>query len=281
MKVAVLTDSGSNYFGENINYEHLFCVPLQVIDGTTGYREGLEITSLQTYDLISEGKMLKTSAPLVGDIENMVDHILSLGYDAIFGVNITSGLSSTINTVTMICEQKEVNYDYFDCWTTARVQLECAMKAVDLFTEGKNFEEVKEVLQEMADHSKTYVLPVDMDHLVRGGRLTPLAAKFAGFLKISPILYLNESTVGKNESFKKVRTQKKAFETVIQDMKDEGVNELYRICVTHVKDKQAGQLAYNMIQDVFPGVDIYLVDLVSVVGVHTGVGAVAIQYVKK
>lgn len=281
MKIAVLTDSGSNYFGENIQKEGLFCVSLQVIDSDVGYREGKEITSLETYNMIQEGKMLKTSSPLVADVEEMFDEIIAQGYDGVFGVNITTGLSGTINMVSMVANQKEISYDYFDCWTTARVQLECALKAVDLFEEGKSFEEVKAVLQDMADHSKTYVLPVDMDHLVRGGRLTPLAAKFAGFLKISPILYLNQETGGKNHSFKKVRTQKKAFETVIQDMKSEGVDENYRICVTHVKDKEAGQTAFDMVKETFPDVDMYLVDLVSVVGVHTGVGAVAIQYVKK
>lgn len=281
MKVAVLTDSGSNFFGENIVKEHLFCVPLQVIDHNKGYREGLEITSLETYDLIEQGKMLKTSAPLVGDIEEMVDHILELGYDAIFGVNITSGLSSTISTVSMVCEQKGVTYDYFDCWTTARVQLQCALKAVEMFNEQKSFEEVKQELQIMADHSKTFVIPVDMEHLVRGGRLTPLAARLAGFLKIIPILYLNQKTGGTNESYKKVRTLKKAFETVIQDMKDNHVDDTYKICVAHVKAKESGQQLYDMILEQIPNADIYLVDLVPVVGVHTGIGCVAMQYVKK
>ncbi|HHX53046.1 MAG TPA: DegV family protein [Erysipelothrix sp.] len=281
MKVAVLIDSGSNYYGENIVKDNLFCVPLQVIDGTKGYREGLEITSLETYDMIDEGKMLKTSGPLVGDIEEMVDHIIELGYDAIFGVNITTGLSSTISTVSMICNQKEVTYDYFDCWTTARVQLQCALKAVDMFNEGKSFSDVKEELQTMVNHSNTFVIPTDMDHLVRGGRLTPIAAKLAGLLKIVPVLYLNETTKGRIESFKKVRTFKKALETVIQDMIDEGVDETYKVCVVHVKDEKAGQLFFDMIKERIPQADAYLVDLVSVVGVHTGVGCVAMQYVKK
>ncbi len=96
-------------------------------------------TGAENWVLIEQGKMLKTSAPLVGDIEEMVDHILELGYDTIFGVNITSGLSSTISTVSMVCEQKGVTYDYFDCWTTARVQLQCALKAVEMFNEQKKF----------------------------------------------------------------------------------------------------------------------------------------------
>lgn len=281
MKVAVITDSGSNYYGEKISKEGLFCVPLQVIDQDTGYREGIEITSLETYDLIDQGKMLKTSAPLVADIEKVVDEIIAAGYDAIFGVNITTGLSSTISTVTMICQQKEITYDYFDCFTTARVQLECAFKALDMFNQNKSVSEVKEALQVMIDHSNTFVIPVDMQHLVRGGRLTPIAAKLAGLLKIVPVLYLNEETKGRIESYKKVRTLKRAFETVIDEMVAEKVDETYKICVTHVKDSKAGQLFMKMLKERIPQADAYLVDLVSVVGVHTGLGCVATQYVKK
>lgn len=281
MKIAVLTDSGSNYYAEKIEKEGLFCVPLQVIDNEVGYREGVEISSIETYNLIQEGKMLKTSSPLVSDVEDMFDRIIEEGYDGVFGVNITSGLSSTINMVSMVAQQKGVKYDYFDCWTTARVQLQCALKAVDLFNEGKDFEQVKSELKEMADHSITFVIPVDMDHLVRGGRITPVAGKFAGLLKIVPILYLNEKTGGKNDSYKKVRTLKKAFSTVVNHMVEAGVDSSYKICVVHVKDEAAGQQLYDMILEEIPDADIYLVDLVPVVGVHTGLGAVATQYVKK
>lgn len=281
MKVAVITDSGSNYYSENIRPEGLFCVSLQVIDADKGYREGQEITPKEVYELLAQGKMLKTSSPLVADVEAVVDDIIEQGYEMVFSVNITTGLSSTIQMVKMVCEQKGIKHDYFDCWTTARAQLECATKALKLFNEGKEIEVVKEELQTMADHSRTFVLPVDMKHLVKGGRITPLAGALAGFLKINPVLYLDEGTKGVNEVYKKVRTQRKAFEIVVSDMLEEGVDESYKICVTHVRDLEAGERMAAMIKEAIPNADYYLTDLVPVVGCHTGVGCVAVQYVKK
>ena len=64
-------------------------------------------------------------------------------------------------------------------------------------------------------------------------------------------------------------------------MVEAGVDSSYKICVAHVKDEAAGQQLYDMILEEIPDADIYLVDLVPVVGVHTGLGAVATQYVKK
>lgn len=281
MKTAVLTDSGSNIYYEDIEIpEGLFVVPLQVIDGTKTYREGVEISIRDTYRLIKRGHLLTTSLPILGDIEEKMKEIKDLGYERIFAVPITSGLSSTVSAMSTIADQLEIEFDYFDCYTTAMVQLECALEARKLFDEEKEIEEVKEVLQEMIDHSVTFVLPVDMDHLVRGGRLTPLAAKLANFLKINPILYLNQNTGGQNESYKRVRTLRKAFQEVIDYFKDHRVNDQYRICVVHVLDEANGEKMFNQMKENFPRADVYLTDLISVVGVHTGIGTVAVQYIK-
>lgn len=281
MKTAVITDSGSNIYYENLEIPaDLFVVPLQVIDGETSYREGVDITILDTYEMVKNGKLLKTSLPILGDIEAKFREIKALGYERIFAVPITTGLSSTISAMKTIASQVDIVFDYFDCYTTARVQLECALKAVEMFKEDKEISEIKEVLQDMIDHSVTFVLPTDMDHLARGGRLTPLAAKLAGFLKINPVLYLNEETKGKIESFTKVRTMKKAMKVVSDYFAEHQVDERYRICVAHVLDKVSGEYMLNLLKQRFPKTDIYLTDLISVVGIHTGIGCIAVQYVK-
>lgn len=281
MKTAVITDSGSNIYYENVTLpEGLFVVPLQVIDGQTSYREGVEITIEDTYQKVKDGKLLKTSLPILGDIEAKFLEIKELGYERIYAVPITTGLSSTLSAMSTVAESLDIEFEAFDCFTTARVQLECALKATQLFSENKTTEEVSAVLRDMADHSVTFVLPIDMDHLARGGRLTPIAAKLAGLLKINPVLYLNKETGGRIESFSKVRTMKRAMNTVIEYFKDKGVNEKYRICVAHVFDKVSGQNLVNLLKETFPKTDIYLTDLISVVGVHTGIGCIALQYVK-
>ncbi len=281
MKTAVITDSGSNIYYEDLTIpEDLFVVPLQVIDGDKAYREGVEITIHETYQKIKEGKLLKTSLPLLGDIEAVFREIKDKGYEQIFAVPITSGLSSTIQAMQTVAQDFDIPFDVFDCYTTARVQLECAFKALEMFKTGSSNQEVHLKLRDMADHSITFVVPKDMDHLARGGRLTPLAAKLAGLLKISPILYLNKSTLGKIESYSKVRTMKKALGNVVDYFVEQGVDENYRICVTHVMDLEMGQTMVDLLKEKFHKTDIYLTDLISVVGVHTGIGCVALQYVK-
>ena len=282
MKIAIFTDSGCNNYQEpHHDYHDIFVASLQVIDNDHGYRDGLDISSQQTYDKLKQGTMLKTSLPLVQDIYEQFEAMKQQGYDFVFAVNITSGLSSTHQTVAMVAQDVGIEYDSFDCYSTAYIQLECALAARDLFKQGASVQQVKEHLAHMCENAMTFVVPVDMNHLVRGGRLTAMAAKLAGLLKIVPILYLDQSTQGKIESYKKVRTFAKALSTMVDAFVEKGIDSTYRICVAHVLALDSAKQFVELLKQRLPDVDCYITDLVSVVGVHTGLGCLACQMIKK
>ena len=50
-----------------------------------------------------------------------------------------------------------------------------------LFEDGKSMEEIKAVLGRIVDTTNTILLPNDLQHLKRGGRLTPLAATLVAY----------------------------------------------------------------------------------------------------
>lgn len=72
------------------------------------------------------------------------------------------------------------------------------------------------------------ILVKDLQHLKRGGRLTPMAAALAGLLKIYPILHLSKNTEGRIDVLNKVRTEKRAdtyaIDKVIDDIDIEHTN---------------------------------------------------------
>lgn len=281
MKVAVVTDSGSNIYHQHVSMEGLYALPLQIIDGDQVYLEGVDITIDATYDLIAQGKLLKTSLPPLGQIEELFEQLKDAGYDLIFGVFISSGLSSTLSAAQTAAARLEIDFDYVDCFSTASNQLHLAISARKLFDKGVSVADVKAKCELSVDDSVTFVVPQDLNHLARGGRITPLAAKLGGFLNIIPILKVARDTGGKNDAFEKVRTMKKAYEVIIKYFKDHNVDENCLICVAHVKNKEKGQALYDLMQENFPDTEIFLTDLISTVGVHTGLNTVALQYIRK
>ena len=280
MKVAVITDSGSNIYQEKISMPGLYVLPLTISSDDKTFLEGVELTIDETYQMMSEGKLLKTSQPPLGLIEELFLKLKD-EYDFLFAVPITSGLSGCIDAMQSTARRLAIHFDCIDCYSTASNQLYLAMTARKLFDQGMSVQEVKPMLEKAALESVTFVLPTDMNHLVRGGRLTKRAAALAGFFKIIPVLIVNKESGGKNDVYDKVRTLRKAEERVIDYFRQHGVGAGYRICIAHVKDPIAGAKFYDMMKESFPSADIYLTQLISAVGVHTGLGCVACQYIKK
>ncbi|NLA78599.1 MAG: DegV family protein [Erysipelothrix sp.] len=281
MKVAVITDSGSNIYHQDVHMDGLYAVPLQIIDGEQVYLEGVNITIDATYQLIADGKLLKTSLPPIGQIEELFDQLKEAGYDLVFGVMISSGLSSTLSAVQTAAARIEMPFDYVDCFSTASNQLHLAMSARQLFDKQTPLDEVKRLLEAAVEDSVTFVVPEDLNHLARGGRITPLAAKLGGFLNIIPILKVAKDTGGKNDAFEKVRTMKKAYEVIINYFKEHKVDENCLICIAHVRNLEKGQQLFDLMREAFPDTEMFLTDLISTVGVHTGLNTVALQYIRK
>ena len=280
MKTAFVTDSGCGKSVEQLMADGIYSVPLQVSYDGKNFHDQEDITIDEVYALMKDGQMLSTSLPSLGKIEELFSKLKEEGYERIFAVPICSGLSGTINAMAMCCEQLGIVFEYVDCHVTAVVQEYMIKVAKALFEDGKSMEEIKAVLGRIVDTTNTILLPNDLQHLKRGGRLTPLAATLGGLLKIKPILKINQEKHGKIDVADKVRTMHRAMDNVIEIMKKEHVDDSYLITVAHADDAKEADVYMEKIKAAFPNAKHQIIKLVSVVGVHTGRGCQAVQYFK-
>jgi DegV family protein with EDD domain len=280
MKIAVVTDSGSNIYHQGIEMEGLFKLPLQITDGVNTYLEGETITIDQTYQLISEKKTLMTSLPPLGRIEELFE-TLKEHYDGIFAVPICPGLSGTLGAMQSAAMTVGIPFDFIDCYSIASNELHLAISARKMFDAGKTVKQVRETLQAAAEDSVTLVIADDLPHLARNGRVTPLAASIGGLFKIKPVLIVNKGTAGKIDVLEKVRTMPKALESIIDYFKKMGVDEHHLICVAHVWAEETGRELLGRIEAEFPTSEVFFVPLISTVGVNTGLGCVGCQAIRK
>lgn len=280
MKTAVVVDSGSNYYNEDIEMPGLFAIPLQIIDGDKAYRESLEISNKEVNMKMMEGKRIKTSLPVLGEIEELFQSIKDQGYDQILVVPITTGISGTLEAMIGAANAVGINCDYLDCFTTMHTQLYCGIQARKLLDQRKTVEETKEILQVVVDNSNTFIIPDNLNHLAEGGRLSPLAAKLGGLLKIKPILHLNKDTKGVIDPFDKVRTMNGALDRVVKAFKEAGVDESYHITITNVENKKDADKITAKLKAAYPNAHFTEDDLISTVSAHVGIGTIALQYYK-
>lgn len=280
-KIAVITDSGSGFTKQSAKEEGIFYLPLQIINEEEMYFDGETIHTDEVYTLLKQGNMPTTSMPLMGVMEDLFMQLKEEGYETAIAITITVGLSGTGSVLQAIAKQFDFPLTFIDCHSTCEIQrylCRCAKQMVD-----KNFEveKIEQCLLDCIRFSNTFIIPNDLEHLKKGGRLTPLAAALGGLLKIKPILQLNKQTEGKIDVFAKVRTMKKAIQNVIDALKEENVSEDEILVALH---SDAGELYDFLLEELkkaFPKHTIITGKIGAVISCHTGMECLGIQFIKK
>ena len=109
MKTAIITDSSCNLTQEYIkSIPNLFIVPLGITVDDKHFRDQVDITSAEVYAKI-DNHDIKSSLPSIGDVTTQIEEVIELGYDRIFILSISSGLSGTFNAVRLAVE--DVDFD--------------------------------------------------------------------------------------------------------------------------------------------------------------------------
>ena len=283
-KIAVLADSGCQFPIGSLEDQGIFIVPLTITMGQKTYLDLEEISAVEVFKRMEEtGEMVMTSQPPTGVIQAMVRKIKDAGYEHIIGLPIATGLSSTLNGMKLACDMVDIPVTLIDTKGTASNQRYLIRVAKTLIDEGKSIDEIEKILTDMVEDSGTLIMVPNLDHLKKGGRITPAVALLGNLLKIVPVMKLNYKLGGKIDTFDKVRTIKKANLRIIDHLiNDCGVNNKdYIIAIEHVLvDDLANQMKQEIIKRIG---ECYITvrELPAVVRAHMGVGGVGYQYIRK
>ena len=282
-KIAILSDSGCQIELGRYEARGLFVVPLCITIDERTYLDQKEISSLEVFEIMEKQKKhVKTSQPATGELVSVMQKIKDLGYEHIIGLPIATGLSSTLNGMKVAADMVEIPISLVDTKGTAGNHKYLSMIAVQLVEEGKPVEEIVEILTQMVETSGTIIMAPNLEHLKRGGRITPAVALLGGMLKIVPVMELNYEIGGKIDTLAKVRTLTKARITAVNRMVELGVNkDDYIFTIEHVLCEDSALELKNVLFEKIGKVDVELRELPSVVGAHMGVGGLGIQYIKK
>lgn len=281
MKIAVLTDSGTGLSQKEAHELGLYYLPLQVLHESTQYLDGVSIDLRQVYDFLRNEEELTTSMPPMALVEKSIEHMKADGCDTILCVPISPGLSSTASVISAAAAAAQIECHIVDCYSTCHIQKYLAISAKRMVDQGLDCDTIIERLEASIACSNTLIIPDDLQHLKRGGRLTPVAAALGGLLRIKPILQLNEKSGGKIDVCDKVRTMSKAQQKAIDTFVSEHVNEEYLLTCLHTDVPEEGSIFKESLAQALPGCELSFGKIGAVISVHTGIGCLGIQYIKR
>ncbi len=205
--IRIVTDSAA-YLRKEVKEKYgISVVPLYVEIGGKVYREGIDITDDEFYEMLSNGALVKTSQPAPHDFTEVYEKILEAG-DEIVSIHISSKLSGTVNAANaanaLLGTDKITVIDSKSASEDLAYKVE---KACELAAEGKSRKEIAKYIDEYYNRVFGYFLPMDINYLKRGGRISNFQHAVSNILKLYFIVHLNE---GRIDPLQIVRTEKKA-----------------------------------------------------------------------
>ena len=279
MKLAVITDSSAYLSAETLQREDLFVLDIPVnIDGEE-YVEGINLTAEEFYQKMAQASELpKTSQPSIAKLDEILTALKEQGYTHVLGLFLSSGISGFYQNIQYMEDDYEgLTIAFPDTLITSAplgIMVESVFNWCD---QGDDFTIIQDKLAIQISHTSAFIMVDDLDHLVKGGRLSNGAAILGNLLSIKPILYFNDQ--GVIEVYEKVRTEKKATKRLIEIIKEATASGQYRVIVIHGNaPEKAEELRQHLIESGV-GTDISLATFGSVIGTHLGAGSIALGYI--
>jgi len=281
-RVGIVTDSHGGISLLQAGKLGVKVVPMPFYFGDDCYYEGVSISRGEFFERLNNGESVSTSQPSPEAVMEAWREALT-EYEKVLYMPISSGLSGSCNTARMLAAEEEFEGKVFvvDNGRVATPMHRSILDALELIEEGFSAEEAKIMLETAGNKMSIYIAVETLEHLKKGGRITPATAAIGTVLNIKPILKLNTGVL---ETYKKSRGMKKARQEMLEAMKhdfdvtfkeyaDKG--EIYLMAASSA-DEATTQEWVEEIKAYFPGMEVLCDDLSLGICCHTGEGALGI-----
>lgn len=279
MKLAVITDS-SAFLSENLlENENLFVLDIPVVIAGETYVEGKNLTASEFYEKMAAADELpKTSQPSIAELEETLISLASKDYTHVLGLFLSSGISGFYQNIQYLKDEFDsLEIAFPDSKITSAPLGIMVENALTWAAEGQDFEAILTKIQQQIDGTSAFIMVDDLNHLVKGGRLSNGAAILGNLLSIKPILYFNDA--GVIEVFEKIRTEKKATKRLLEVVEERTGTDSYQVIVIHGNAEEKAESLRQQLIEAGVADDISLATFGSVIGTHLGEGSVALAYI--
>lgn len=253
-------------------------IPVCVSINDKTYQDYSQITSEEFLESIAKGGVPTSSQPAIGDILDVLD---SSNEEMLF-LTVGDGLSGAYQTAMgarNLAENPE-QVHVINSKTLAGPLRYLARKAVALKDQGLDIKRIKEELQQCIESSVSFVIPEDFIFLQRSGRLTPVAAKLGGALKLLPVLTQTKDKTRITPLGIK-RSWDGAVESVVKQLQSLDVGADHLISVCHAGTPRKAERILQQIKERFAASETELLELSPALITHGGPGCIVIQAIHK
>lgn len=278
MPLKIVTDSTSDISPDRACELGITVVPLFVVFGNRSYRDYVDLTRPQFYEMLATEKELPTtSQPSAQMFEEAFRPFVDDG-DEVLCITISSFLSGTINAARAAAQTfPNAAIDIYDSQSAAGGLGMMVMRAAELAREGASRERILQALHHERATQRLYACIPDLSHIQRTGRIGKAQQVLGTLMKIVPVLALKDGQVAAEAQ---VRTFNRAQETML-DLAMQSVTNVWkaRFLVMHTNAPQLAENALGKLEARLGEAEPQLLEILEagpVIATHAGAGAVGI-----
>ncbi len=282
----VITDSNSEINLQLEKEHNIDFVPMPYVleENEVFYQLGEFTDFKKFYDKVREGKLPQTSTyPPQYYVEKLSPY-LDKGKDILF-LSFSSKLSSAFSYLNLACDELKEKYPQRKIYVvdTMRISAPMALLVMDAFKkyeEGISIDELRDWAEENKLKYKVYFMVDDINHLKRGGRVSPTVAAIGTMLSIKPIL--TESDTGEITKFLSEKGRKKAISKIIELVGENICDDTAApVLIVHADSIEDAELMKKAACEKINCQNILMQNVGPVIGTHAGPGTLALAYKSK
>ena len=249
------------------------------LDGITYETVGeKKLTSEQLLSKMEAGSQPTTSQINVGQFEDIFRGYAEIGIPVLY-IAFASVLSGTYQSAVMARDMvledfPEAVIRIIDTKAASMGEGILVMKAVEAKAAGQSLEQVVALIKSLVPKVKTYFLVDDLNHLMRGGRISKTAALMGSLVNIKPVIAVKGD--GRLDSVAKVRGKKKAQTEVVRMTLEDIADPRVVIAYAGADSQEVAQTLKDQLLASEQVNEVLILPLGPVISTHTGPGTLGL-----
>lgn len=278
----LVTDSIADLDSHFLDQNEIVVIPINITIDNIPYLDKLSINNKMLFDnLNSYLEYPKTATPSIKYINDLFSKLL-LQFDEIIVVTVSEQLSGTHNVIkneaTKLTEKGKKIF-VVDSYNNSATEGLIVQKAITLMNAKLSTEDIINKLEEYREKTQILVCLETFKYAMMSGRLPKVVGKIGMLFGIRPIMSLNN---GKGAAYGMALSQKgitkKIVKLVQKDLQQTGIDSY---SLVHCENEKLA-LEYKSLFTALIGKEPeFISEISSATAIHSGVGSVAIGYIKK
>lgn len=279
-RIIIVTDSTADLTEQEIQDFNIHVVPLNITIQEEHYLDGETITKEEFKNkMIASSELPMTAQPSIGRFVELYDELGKDGSE-IISIHLMNSISGTVNAARQAADITESTVTVVDSDFTSRSMGIIVREAANAAKEGKSVEEVLEVIESTRQRTKLYLTVLNLDNLIKGGRISRVMGAFSNLLNIKLFLEVINGKIEIVQKGRGLKSLQKKYDEVFEEMKA-CPNGIQEIGIMHAGLNEFNQSQIDTLRELFPDAKFTIVMTSPIIMSHTGVDAMAVTYLTK